>query len=396
VATLIAVIIIVVAGCSSSGSGSKTSTGASSGATTSQAAGSSAGTDSAAAGIAWASNLLKQYTSQTVANFPRPTQAFSPGKHNVAMIAYNASSSTTANEYRIMKQVVSVIGWTAQPLYDGKLQASVEAASIAEALSRGAEALFLFSIKPQSVQNALEPALTKHMPVICMVCGEPSDQGNLPGVTIIQDSLTLGGQEAAAYIINDSHGKAKVTVFNDLEFPNVVDRLKATVAALKAHCPGCTVTESNVIESQAIAPGTPSFLGYLSAHPKGQIDYIVCPYDAAASVWAPAAAQAGRSEIKMVGYFNSPPFSNYIAAGSPATAAASIAVPLTYYEWAAVDVAARLLNKLPTWNTGNLPNALITHANAAEFAASAKANNGEPSIDPTFDVESYFKKMWMK
>lgn len=344
-------------------------------------------------GLDKAKALLASIKSPSAITFPVGATSVKPDVHKVAVIAAglgNPGASTLA-PYTI--QAIKAIGWTSPPVYDGKFTTSTEAQDIEDALNGGAQALFLIAITPASVQSALGPALAKKMPVICLDCGAPTDTGSLPGVVDVEDSTTLAGELQAAYVTVQSGGHAKVALFNDPEYPNVTDRYNAALKALKVYCPDCSVITQNITIAQVLAPGVPQFTGFLSAHPTGTVNYVIAPYDGASSLWSQAAAQAGRSEIKFVGYAALPPFYGYIATGSPAGAAASVVIPVPYYGWAGVDEAARLFNHMPTWSAIDLPDVIVTKSNASTFATFAKANGGVAGFTPA-NFEAKFEQLW--
>lgn len=386
---LLSVIGLAAAACSSSAtSGSSNATsGSSSSATAANTSG------AAASGLAKAQEVLASVESPSTVTFPAPDTPVNPGGHKVAVIATGLGNAGASTMAPYVTQAIKAIGWTSPPVYDGKFTTSTQAQDIADALNAGAQALFLIGITPATVQSALAPALSKKMPIICLNCGGPSDAGNLPGVEYVEDSTSLAGQLQAAEVTVLSGGHGTVALFNDPEFPQVADRYNAALAALKIYCPKCSIITQDITIAQTLAPGAPQFTGFLTAHPAGTIDYIITPYDAASAVWAQAAAQAGRTDIKFVGYGALPPFYGYIAAGSPSGAAASVAPPLPYYGWAGVDEAARVFDHLPTWSAIDLPDAVVTHSNASTFAAFAKANGGVASFAPS-NFESKFKQLW--
>ncbi len=388
-AALVTSVVLMSSACSSASSGS--SSASTSGSSGSQTA--STGQSAAAAGLAKAQKLLASIQSPSAITFPSGTTPVNPGVHKVAVIAAGLGNPGASTLAPYVIQAVKAIGWTSPPVYDGKFTVSTEAQDIEDALNSGAQALFLIAITPASVQSALAPALTKKMPVICLDCGAPTDAGALPGVVDVEDSTTLAGQLQAAYVTVQSGGHAKVALFNDPEYPNVTDRYNAALAALKVYCPDCTTITQNIEIAQVLAPGVPQFTGFLSSHPAGTVNWIIAPYDGASSLWAQAAAQAGRTDIKFVGYAALPPFYGYIAAGTPAGAAASVVIPVPYYGWAGVDEAARLFNHMPTWSAITLPDVLVTKSNASTFATFAKANGGVAGFTPA-NFEANFEKLW--
>jgi len=380
IAALLTGAALVLAACSSE-------TSASSGSDT------AASKTASAVGLKKAKALLASIKSPSAIRFPYDTTVVKPGVHKVAVIVAGLGSPGASTLAPYVIQAVKAAGWASPPAYDGKFTTSTEAQDIEDALNGGAQGLFLIAVTPASVQGALAPALTKKMPVICLECGAPTDAGNLPGVVDVEDSTTLAGQLQAAYVAVESGGHSGVALFNDPEYPNITDRYEAALAALKLYCPACKIITQNVTLAQELAPGVPEFTGFLTSHPSGTVNYIITPDDSAAAMWSQAAEQAGRSDIKFVGYAALPPNYGYISAGSPSGAAASVVIPVPYYGWAGVDEAARLFNHMPTWSAISLPDVLVTKSNAALFASFAKANGGVAGFArPNF--EAGFEKLW--
>jgi ABC-type sugar transport system substrate-binding protein len=100
------------------------------------------------------------------------------------------------------------------------------------------------------------------------------------------------------------------------------------------------------------------------------------------------AAQAGRTEIGFIGFQGAPEYVQSIAAGDPPGAAATVSIPLPFMGYAALDLAARVLAGLETWEADDLPIGIIDASNADDF------DPAEPFLAPEEDFREAFMELW--
>ncbi len=327
---------------------------------------------------------------QTKVPEPKPTTSVSPGTRQVAVISVGQSTPGASNTALAVQQAIKAIGWTAPATYDGMFSATTASGDMETAINNGAQALILIALTPSTVASAIQLAESKNVALICVLCGPPSTFAAYPGMVGVEPSPTAIGAAQAEWVTVNSKGTAKVWVYQDNEFAETIAQTSAAISTLHKDCPKCRVHTAQTQAGDEQAPGIPVLAGVLAANPKGTINDIIAPYDSAAADFATFAQQDGRPEINFLGYAGLPDFFDEIAEGTPPGAKADVSIPLPYMGWAAIDEAARVLAKQPTWNANNLGVALITRANVNKFNAT------DPYVAPNFNFKAMFLKLWGK
>lgn len=368
---------LLAAGCGSSSGG-----GSGSGSSATPAAGAAAKVAAAKAALAKIAR-----TSVPMAQPPGPV---TPGSHKVAVIAVGLGTPGASNTAVYVQNAIKLAGWTAPPTYDGKFLPATASGYIETAVNAGDQAIILVSVTPSTVSSALQVAASKKIPVICILCGPASTFSQFPGVVGVEPSPQNVGAAQAEYVIAKSSGTAKTWVYEDAEFPFTQVQNETALSVLKSQCPGCQTHMVQMKAGDEQVPGIPVLSGVLSAQPKGNINYIIAPYDNAAAQFSTLLQQRGRTEIGVIGYAALPVFFDQIQAGTPPGAQATVSIPLQYMGYIAVDEAARLLAGQQAWDANNLAVSLVTRDNYQQYSASA------PWVSPGFDVPSYFAKLWGK
>ncbi len=315
---------------------------------------------------------------------PFPKTSVKPGKHTVAIIATGLAAFGTEILSQYLQQAVTAIGWTAPPTYDGKFQPTTQSALIEQAVNSGAQALVLEAINPTTVASAIALANSKNIPIVCVNCG-PS----LPkGMINIEMSPQKVGIAQANYIIAKSNGKAKVFVDADQEFQESILQTNTAVQTLRKKCPGCTIHEFQTLSTDLKVPGFPAFASVLANNPAGTINWVLVYSDSAALPEATLAQQDGRTDVNFIGFQGAPPYVAAIASSNPSGAKATIAIPIPFFAYAAMDELARSFAHKPLWNASELPVGIIDAADYSHFNLSA------PFEGPKIDFVTQFQKLW--
>jgi len=370
---------ILGAACGSSSNGGST-TPSSPASTSASAAG--------AAGLA-AATALYNAGLKTTATFPGPSGKVHVGSEKIAVVSVGQATVGASTTSMLVQEAIKAIGWTAPPTYDGKFSPTVAAGYIEQAVNAGDNGIVLVSITPSTVASAVNLAGSKHIPIVCILCG-PSPSSGVKA-TIINDepSPVATGELQAAYPIVNSGGKATVLVYADNQFAFTALQIATAVKYLAAECSGCTVIEKQMQDTQQLVPGIPILSSVLTQHPKGTIGYLIAPYDSAAQLFVDLMHHLGRDEIKTIGYSATPNYAALVGAGNPPGAAADITIPLPYMAWGAIDELARTFAKQPTWNASEMPVGLLTKANYANYPASSQF------IAPPGNWEGKFRILWV-
>jgi ribose transport system substrate-binding protein len=344
---------------------------------------SSARTHQTSSDVSQAQAAVQALSRQNVP-FPFPTTSVRPGRHHIAIVAAGLAAFGTETLSTYLQQAVQAVGWTAPPTYDGQFLPTVQSGLIEQAVQNGAQALILEAINPNAVSNAIALANSKKIPIVCINCGPLTPKGMIN----VEMSPQKTGTAQADYVIAQSNGTAKVWVYDDMEFAESALQIKTAVGVLQAKCPGCQVHEVQMLTANVRQPGIPVFSSVLSANPTGSIDWVLTYSDTAALPFATLAQQEGRTEIKFIGFQAAPTYVAAMAAGNPAGAQASIAIPIPFFAYAAMDELARTFRGQQLWRASQLPVGIIDKSDLSRFDLS------QPFIRPGFNFIARFEKLW--
>lgn len=229
-AVALAVLPLVVAGCSSSGGSSKPqSSGTTSGSAT---AGASSCAAAASAKLAKQEAPLNQAAPTTpiaTANFKGKTAWF---------IQYLAAQPLNQQIAAGFQQAGAAIGVNTRVL-DGKASPSVFNDAINQAVAANAAAIVIESLDPENVSGALENAASKHIPVVDLLGSSPT----APYPTGLVSHLTFDpaamGAAQVDYALAKSACKTGLlysAISGSTVVSNLVAGAKAEAAAM---CPSC-------------------------------------------------------------------------------------------------------------------------------------------------------------
>ncbi len=335
-------------------------------------------------GVAQARALVEALLAGDV-DLPAPETPVDPGEHEVAVVAAGLASTGPATVANAIEEAVALIGWTAQPTWDGQFTPTTQATGISEAVARGVDAIFLVAITPSAVSAAVTEAQNAEIPILCILCGpDPITDG----ITNVQADAVAAGEAQAAYAIANSDGEGTIVLYKNEEFQFSAQQGDATEAYLEANCPDCTVDVRSVLLLEAREPNAPIHTSLLQEYGDGELDFVIHPFDSPSAALATTASQLGRTDFGVIGYGALSPFVDMIGTGEPAVARASVTISSPYYGWAAVDQAARILAGEDTWDADAMPVAMITQDNFGDYPA------GAPYLFPDFEFADFFGGIW--
>jgi ABC-type sugar transport system substrate-binding protein len=316
--------------------------------------------------------------------YPFPTTAFTPGRHQIAVLVAGEQAGQTIEQVASINQAAKDMGWPKPHLFNGNFSVSTESSQIEQVASSGYAGLIMISVTPTDVSSAIQQLVAKKVPTVCITCATTLPKG-LVGVNWRDNAV---GEAQADWAIASSNGTGSIAVFDDAEFGASEAQYSGNAAELSSSCPSCTVTDVPMTVAEATTPGTTFFSGFLSSHPT--IQYAILPYDASAEPFVQAAQQLNDNAIPTIGLGPYAPYLAMIKAGTPADAVATISVPQPFYTFASVDLLARIISKVPTWNAGNIPFAIITKNNSQDFNATTGF------LNPPFNYVKKFEALWKK
>lgn len=339
--------------------------------------------DSSGGSVEFAQEQVDKLKDPKQAEFPKPTEAFDPGKGKVAVISCGNAGINCKDGAEDATDAAKAMGWEPSAVFDGEFDPAKQAGFIRQAIQEKYDAIVLVSMDVNSVKAAVDAAKKAKIPVTCVMC---ANEGLEDIVTDVTTGGTADGEAIGYWTVADSDGKAKVIGFDDASFPIVAKRVAAAKAVMEENCPDCTLQEEDIATTELTEPGPPTWTATLTANPAGTFDYAWAAYDPFAIPMAKTAEQQGRDDIKISGYDASPDFVELIKQGG--AAAATTAAPFEYAAWGAVDEAARLATGNDTWDATKLPVMLVTQDNADDPALEAGFFN------PPFDYKAEFAELW--
>jgi ribose transport system substrate-binding protein len=376
------------AGCgssSSSSSSSGTSTGSSGGSSTSS--GSSSIVQSAKADVA--ASQLPDTTWRGPTTSPKPAT-----NKTVYVISCSPDTEGCQRDVRAAVAAAQAIGWTAKRLDSDGTPANF-VSLMDQAINAGANGIIDASFPIAAIQQPLNVAASKGIPVVSMLSGNPAqapDAGkSFKGgfFTEVNTSSAKQGVLSADWIISQTNAKATVGEINEPAFPIQNQRVAAFRARFK-ECSGCTLKpEIDVPVAQLASNGTTAIANFLQANP--DVNYFWATYDGAGVFANQAIHQVGRANsLPMIGIDGNSPNLNFMRKGD--VQVADVVSPHEWIGWAAVDQMNRAFNHqppAPQWEPGG--GGIVTKL----LVKSNLPPNGKP-FTGDINFQAKFKQLWGK
>ena len=298
VVALVAVLAMLMVGCSSS---SKSTTGT---ATTQSGSGGGA----LPAAIA-ATTQAEKGTNRPVDPTSRPA---AKGKHIVVISSGQASISSSVPSNGAV-DAAKAMGWQVD-LYDAKLNPSLYAPLVRQAIAAGADGIVLDAIDCQTVQQPLQEAKAKGIVVVAIYAFDCNDahaggaaQGLYSGfinfgpkATNVDTFTESYGADQANYIIAASNNKAKIIAIQDPEFTVLYYTLQGFKNTIDASG-GSQIVDTLNITTTDLATGqlVPKIQAELLRHPEA--NWIKSPYTYATTLGIGPALGTKAGQIKRDG-----------------------------------------------------------------------------------------------
>jgi ribose transport system substrate-binding protein len=158
------------------------------------------------------------------------------------------------------------------------------------------------------------------------------------GVTLQRgssSSIALVGKQLAAFVVDDTHGKANTLYVGVPSYAALVPVGQLFESSYKKWCPGCGLSTLNLPLTALGTTSVPMIVSYLRAHPS--INYVALGIDAA-DIGLPAALKAAGLHVPFAGAYATATNLGYIKSGDERAT-----IDIGYWESMAVmvDAAAR-------------------------------------------------------
>jgi ribose transport system substrate-binding protein len=375
---------------SSSTAATDATTGAATGGSTSAgtsagSAGSSTGgaVDGIPAAIAAQNEKLLTDALAPFTEFPGPKDGPAAAKDKfVVSIPCSLAAAGCVRMDNGVKAAAAAMGWkelTIDPAFD--TNKTIQA--IEQAIRVKADAIFLGSIAPTAFQVQVDEARKAGITVIGLANSYPDPTtGNASYDISIRPDVQ--SQMMGAWLTKAYGGKAVVAAFTNNENPILEVRTKS-FQDYAAACPACLkiAVEQPFTTPQTSTTFPSTVQSVIAAHRDVNVAWIA--YDGAAASAVPALRETGVTpdKLSVVSMDGDQQNVQWIHDGNYQSA--TIAVPLEWVGWAAVDEANRAFNKVD-FVPPNIPLRLIDKDNADKYL--------EAGFTGDYDYQSAYKKLW--
>ena len=370
----VAVVAATLVACSSGTSGSTASSAAAAAAT------SASGTSSC---MTAANDYLKPWDSlpASLSSVYQPLST-KPAPGGIVIKLVNGSIPADNESYQQQAIAAQAIGWTAKKIvFNGTVEDLN--AKFEQAISAKPTAITVSGWPVAALQRPLADA--KAASIVVGLSSVPEAAVSYPGYASNTNGAVTAKQigELNAYMfMRDSGCKGSVAIFS-LPFPILKIATDAFQAAVKSHCPDCTVSYNEVQSSDI---GTPALsnavVSKLQSSPGTKYVYAIIGNVADGLV--PAFSQAGISGVKIFGQV---PDATSIAALRNGTNAWWIDQNSLIDGWTEMDGVLHAIEaKHPISDTGGYPLAVLTPQNVP-------GGTGIPVLPANYQNE--FKKLWL-
>lgn len=285
-----------------------------------------------------------------------------------------------------MKEALTAAGLSLQ-VCNGQGQPSAIAACVQQAVGAGAAGIVLDAIPYGMVQNALDAAKAKGVPIVVADQNPADSTPNDNQVTYVPGVVDQPTQ-IAWWMIADSKGTANAVIAEEGDSPSAKQFVTDSLSVYKSYCPGCSITVKLITASTdaLLASATSS---NLLSNPGAT--YYYTEFEDSLQATIQGIQQSGRASA----------ISLSVAGGSvnglgllkgDSSVKAVVAVDQPYAGWALTDEVLRMMTKSgPVDET--FPSRLFTKDNIGSVQVTAAAQaSGEWFGDTSYKND--FTKLW--
>jgi ribose transport system substrate-binding protein len=306
---------------------------------------------------------------------PRP----SPGK-NIVVISCTQAAEGCSRPAESALEAIAKIGWNGL-LIDTAGDPTKQQAAVERAISTHADGIIVLSIDSAALKAPLEKAKEAGIPVVATAAGnQPAlyDAVVPEGGTGLSDGYLMG-----QFALGQEDGSPSLLLSDDNEFAFVANRIMGAekfVNDCQAAGGDCKVAGKQMIQVAELASNVPLQAASFARQVQGW-NVFFSGYDAALGFQMQGLSQAGITGGAAVGFDGNSQNIDIIRSGGYQKA--TIALPMQWVGYAAVDQLNRLISKEPTVDQG-VQTKLITQSNAPKEGAF----NGDS------DVRADYLKLW--
>jgi ribose transport system substrate-binding protein len=258
----------LLAACSSSSSSSSSSSAASS------ATASSSSSSTAGSGLSAAQKMVAQLES-TTSQYPVPTASVAGVSklkgRTVYYIPLDAHIPGFVVTAATMRVALAKAGLNFTEC-DGQGNPTAIAACVSQAQGAGAAGIVLDAIPYGMVQNALDSAKSKGVPIIIADQYPPAGTTNTDQVTYVPGVVNQPSQ-IAWWLIDTSGGKASAIIGEEEDSPSSIAYVQNALPIFTQNCPDCHVVVKPITASMSDQQITASVTSNVQTDPTAQYYY---------------------------------------------------------------------------------------------------------------------------
>ena len=371
---------VLLAACSSTSSSSSSGAGASS---------SPSSSSTASSGVAAAQQMVAQLEATTSA-YPVPTANVSGVSkfkgRTVFYIPLDAHIPGFVVTAATMKTALGKTGLNFQEC-DGQANPTSIAACVSQAQGANAAGIILDSIPYGMVENALNTAQGKGIPIIIADQYPQSSTPNTDKLTYVEGVVNQPSQ-IAYWLIANSGGKANAIIGEEADSPSSIAYVQNALPIFKQDCPSCKVEVKQITASMSAQQVTASVTSNLQTDPAATYYYTEFEDSLQSTVSGiQAAGKASSIGIEVAGGSV-----NGLGLLKSGQVKAVVAVDQPYAGWALADEILRMITKsAPVTET--FPSRLFDSTNIGSVQVTSAAQ----SSGAWFGNDSYqaaFEQLW--
>lgn len=287
---------------------------------------------------------------------------------------------------QVMRQALSRVGLS-QQVCDGQGQPSAIAACVQQAIAANAAGIVLDAIPYGMVQNALDSAKGKGIPIVIADQLAPSGTTNTDQVTYVPGA-TSQPSAIAWWLIADSQGKANVIIAEEADSPSSKQYVTDSLPIYQQYCPACKVTVKTITATTDALLASATSSNILTNPNAG---YYYTEFEDSLQPTVQGIQQSGRSSSVSLSVAGGSVDGLGLLKGSTVVKAV-VAVDQAYAGYALTDEILRMMTKSAPVDEP-YPTRLFTkqNINSIQVTTAAQAN-GEWFGDNSF--EASYTKLW--
>jgi ABC-type sugar transport system substrate-binding protein len=277
------------------------------------------------------------------------------------------------------EEAAKAIGWKVFPI-DNKGDPALAQKGVDVAINKGVNCVLTLASPARDIKAQIERGEKKGIAFVTGFSDDPKAYGGDVGYGLDHG---VAGDLLAAFVV--AHGGGNVVTFDAPQLPQLSVRINGFADYVKKYAGDkAKVAQAEEFSMAAGIPGMITKMqAVLTRLPKGQVDWVIAPFDEGVAGLLEAAKERGRGEIRGVGFDGEAVAYDSIRNGG--TQLATISWSLDWVAWAGIDECNRALNKAPVGVNKDFPLQLTDITNVPKAGS---------RYDTGFDFRGRYTQLW--